>query len=137
MTSCIASACLLDKNFDADEVYYSMPRHGMDEESFNALFQHLLEIEGASADIGVAYGRYCNDVSYENGLREAVRRPRLVTCSEATMRGYVVLMAFWKHLAPGLAEFADPDAAIVQDAILHVCNMEERAVRSSGIGGRI
>ncbi|RVK27333.1 hypothetical protein [Sinorhizobium meliloti] len=135
MTSCIDTACLLDTNFDVDEAYFSLPRHGMDEESFNALFQHLLVVEGGSDQLDAAYERYCNDVAYENGLRDALHRTRLVACSKSTMRGYALLMCFWKN--PAFSEEPDLDATVIQDAFFHVCRTQPASVRSSITGGSV
>ncbi|MGR9449160.1 hypothetical protein [Rhizobium leguminosarum] len=84
MTSCIASACPVDNKFDVDAVYISLSRCGLDEESFNALFQYVV-LAADGVDPVRAYASYCTDVRQDNILREHMNRKRCLARTLTTM----------------------------------------------------
>jgi hypothetical protein len=98
MTSCIASACPVDTNFDVDTVYFSLSRCGLDEESFNALFQYVVLVDDG-VDTVRAYAAYCDDMRQENAVREHMKRSRLQVITLATMFDVVEEYHATVHLA--------------------------------------
>jgi hypothetical protein len=136
MTSCIASACPVDFNIDVDAIYFSIPRCGLDEESFNALFQYVT-IAAAGASVARSYSSYCADVHDENPVRELLHRRRLVLVSVKTMFHLVK----WYLAAAKMqsVEMTVLDPATLADAIDWVrhADLGEPRFEGSIIGGAV
>jgi hypothetical protein len=126
MTSCIASACPVDNNkFDVDAVYISLSRCGLDEESFNALFQYVV-LAADGVDPVRAYASYCTDVRQENVIREHMNRRQLSTVTLTTMFDLVEEY----EIAVRIARFSDLQtfgAAEVAEAIEWVASTNGHA----------
>lgn len=114
MTSCIASACLVDTSFDVDGVYFALSRCGLDEESFNALFQYVALVAAGTGGVR-AYASYCAEVRQENVVRELLNRRRLAVVSLTTMLDLVEEYMAAIDIAR-FAELPDIDAATVSEA---------------------
>ncbi|MDW9668757.1 hypothetical protein GOB27_19455 [Sinorhizobium meliloti] len=115
MTSCIASACPVDTDLDVDAVYFALSRCGLDEESFNALFQYMALV-AAGTGVVRAYASYCAELRQENVVRELLNRRRLAVVTLTTMLDLVEEYLAAVHIAR-FAELPDLDAATMSEAI--------------------
>ncbi len=125
MTSCIDTACPVDSKFDVDAVYFSLSRCGLDEDSFNALFQYVV-LATDGTDPVRAYAIYCKDVVHENRLREHLNRVQLSMVTLTTM--FDLLEEY--EAAVHVARFADRlifDALAIAEALGWVANCNEPA----------
>lgn len=121
MTSCITSACLVDHNkLDIDAVYISLSRCGLDEESFNALFQFLMLAADGTEPVR-AYALYCSDVRQQNSIRAHLKRRGLSLVTLTTM-----FDLFEEYKAVGqIAQCTDPltcDGSAIAEAIKSTAN---------------
>ncbi|MCQ1572736.1 hypothetical protein NFO65_18570 [Neorhizobium galegae] len=127
MTSCIASACLVDSNFDVDSVYFSLSRCGPDEESFNTLFQFVTLISNGT-DIVRAYAFYCDDIRKENAVREHMNRRRLSLATLMTMFDLVEEFEALVHISQ-VSDTVPVDPAAVREALEQLACDDEHVRR--------
>ncbi|MBD8687194.1 MULTISPECIES: hypothetical protein [unclassified Rhizobium] len=73
-----------EKSHDVDAVYFALSRCGLDEDSFDALFQFVV-LASEGTDAVRAFALYCRSVRLENKLRKHMKRNQLALVTLTTM----------------------------------------------------